>query len=145
MEKVAVRRDSQNGVTISGGAEENPKEGAGIVLSGRTRQLPAVPLTELHLSRFNCAELVTGSRRYGHRPRRSIFLRSLQSDRLRNPIPECAAECTINRLCPGKNFRAGSPALYIICATFYRVRPERFVALTPLSTIVIGEFSPTQS
>lgn len=29
----------------------------------------AVPLTELHLSRFNCAELLTGSRRYGHRPR----------------------------------------------------------------------------
>lgn len=25
-----------------------------------------VPLTELHLSRFNCAELLTGSRRYGH-------------------------------------------------------------------------------
>lgn len=33
----------------------------------------AVPLTELHLSRFNCAELLTGSRRYGHRPRERIL------------------------------------------------------------------------
>lgn len=34
----------------------------------------AVPLRELYLSRFNCAELLTGSRRYGHRPRKRISL-----------------------------------------------------------------------
>lgn len=54
----------------SRGTKGNPREPRRhCAVKSYTTVTLAVPLTELHLSRFNCAELLTGSRRYGHRPR----------------------------------------------------------------------------
>lgn len=78
------------------------------MLSSRTRQLQCVPLTELHLSLFNCAELLTGSRRHGHCSRgearghsriiRYYNLRLIASTWLKCYFSECKTALGVSRV-----------------------------------------------